>query len=379
MQTNGLIIIKKKSMKTTNYFLALILLSFVTWSCTTSDDLSQGTLKTSINKNVQELTTAMNAISSSASYKVLTNSDLEAGPSYVKSASDLTVTPIDSIMLSDITGVYEYNRSHNTYKKWQLSMLNFFTKSADNDTQMIVKLPEEKVLKPRTLLFYTPADTLLTNNYVFTLNDYVYKFNRYLWDYKMASTINIKDVAAGDLKIQSGYNRNDGYHFASEFAFPGGAVAKCDYANGDTAVATYAISDGTKTLYEEKYTSINNKLLRRHRENSYSLTVGDIQIVRTLGKNSLDSAKVYVAGVLQVNSKVEVVDIATTTDSTEVCLTNQKRELKITFDDGTSSTMTQLLGATMLDIRKLFVSLRQTYFATSVVDWIAWDIYRSKK
>jgi hypothetical protein len=368
-------------MKTTNYFLALILLSFVTWSCTSSDDLSQGSLKTSINKNVQELTTAMNAISSSSSFKVLTNSGIEAGPSNVKSSSDVTVTPIDSIMLSDITGVYDYNRSHSTYKKWQLSMLNFFTKSADNATQMIVKLPEEKVLKPRTLLLFSPADTLLTNNYVFTLNDYVYKFNRYLWDYKMASIINIKGVDAGALKIQSGFNKDDGYHFASEFAFPSGAVAKCDYANGDTAaVATYSISDGTKTLYEEKYTSIKNKLLKKHRENSYSLTVGDIQIVRNLGKNSLDSAKVFVAGVLQVNSKVEVVDVATViSDTIEVCITNQKRELKITFDDGTSSTMTQLLGSTMLDIRKLFISLRQTYFATSVVDWIAWDIYRSKK
>jgi hypothetical protein len=57
---------------------------------------------------------------------------------------------------------------------------------------------------------------------------------------------------------------------------------------------------------------------------------------------------------------------------------NQKRELKITFDDGTSSTISELLGTSVTTIRTLFASLRLSSFAVSIVDWIAWDIYTNK-
>jgi hypothetical protein len=239
-------------------------------------------------------------------------------------------------------------------------------------------LPKEKVIRPWDLLHYVAADTLLTNNYVISLSDYKYRFNRLLWDYKMASTISVKDTVAGGLKIQSSNNYKTGsYHFGSEFVFANGSVAKCDYTTGDTAIATYTITDGTKTLYEEKYTAIRKINDWRHKEQSYALTIGDVQIVRTLGKNSLDSAKVYVAGVLQVNSKVEIVDAVT--DSAEISVTNHKREIKITFDDGTNTTISALLGSSVETIRTLFISLRQTYFAVNVVDKIAWDIYVNKQ
>jgi len=85
---------------------------------------------------------------------------------------------------------------------------------------------------------------------------------------------------------------------------------------------------------------------------------------------------------LQLHSIVKFIDVTSTSlnpDSTETSITNHKRELQITFDDGTSTTIKQLLGNTIDNIRTLFVSLRQTYFATGVVDWIAWDIYKNKK
>src|SRR5690606_22027781 len=102
------------------------------------------------------------------------------------------------------------------------------------------------------------------------------------------------------------------------------------------------------------------------------LTIGDVQIVRKAGPNSLDSAKVYVLGVLQATAKVELVDV-TSTDATEVSVTNHKREIKITFEDGTSKTISELLGTSIETIRNLFLSLRKSYFATSIVDRIAWD------
>ena len=58
-------------MKTTKIYLALTLLSFVAWSCTTQDDLSSNkSLKTSINASAVSLTSAVNSITSAYIVKV---------------------------------------------------------------------------------------------------------------------------------------------------------------------------------------------------------------------------------------------------------------------------------------------------------------------
>jgi len=364
-------------MKTKSLYLAVLMLGLLSWSCSNKDGLNTSlnteSLKTSINNGVQELTTAMNAISSSAGYQVLT------GPADLTTKSAV-LSPFDtithSIFLADIAGVYDYKAK--LIAKGPGSIMRFFNKTAEN-AQMIVRLPEEKVKASKSLLRYSPADTLLTNNYVVTLSEYQYNFNWFVsYDYKMASSIKIKDVEAGLLKIQSSNSKANGYHFTSEFVFPNGYITKCKYTSGDTATSVYAISNGAKTLYEEKYTAIKNSSDMRHRETEFSLTIGNVLIVRKLnpGQASLDSAKVYVAGVLQLKSKVELVD--KTTDTTDKCISNKKRELKITFDDGTTSTFTELAGTVVTDISTLFASMRQVYFATGIIDWIAWDVYTKK-
>jgi hypothetical protein len=365
-------------MKTKSLYLAVLMIGFLSWNCGNKNELSTSSgsvsLKTSITSGVQELTTAMSAITSSVGYQVL------AGPTDIATTKSNTISPLDtithSLFLSDIAGVYDYKA--NTVTRGSKSILRFFSKTAE-DSQMIVRLPEAKVKSSKTLLQYTPSDTLLTNNYVVTLSEYQYDFNWYVsYKYNMASSIKISDVDAGVLTIQSSNDITDGYHFASEFVFPNGYITKCQYSSGDTATSVYAITDGTKTLYEEKYTAIKSSTESKHRETSFSLTIGNVLITRDLvkGKSSLDSAKVYVSGVLQLNSKVELVD--KTTDTTDNCVSNEKRELKITFDDGTTSTFTELAGTVITDISSLFTSMRQVYFATSIVDWIAWDVYINK-
>jgi hypothetical protein len=364
-------------MKTTKFYLAITAVSFLSWSCN-KNELSQGTLQSSLSSNTQSLTAAMNSISSSTAYQVLTNADGATTLGAMKATTEsASAVALDSISLSDITGVYDFNKTKKS-KKWNPSLSNFFSKTADSSI-MLVRLPAEKVRYPRTLLVYSPSDSALTNNYIFALSDYKYRLNFNQWDYHLASTINIKGVAAGALNIQSSNSRTKGYQFGSEFAFSNGYEAKCIYKTGDSLISIYSISKNSKVLYEEKFTAYRpSSMGGKHRERAYALTIGDIEIVRKPGMNSLDSAKVYVAGVLQSKSKVEMVDQVT--DSIETSITNHKRELKITFDDGTSTTITQLLGnVTLENIRTLFVGLRQTYFATSIVDKIAWDIYRAKK
>ncbi|MEI7504312.1 MAG: hypothetical protein WCJ61_13610 [Paludibacter sp.] len=367
-------------MKTKSIYLALILLSTISWSCTTNqNELSQGTLKTSLNKSVQELTTAMGKISATDGYQVLSISSTGTSASLVKSSVAAFDSTYSSILLSDIAGVYDYKATRARGG----SILKYFTKSAES-ALMVVNLPKEKVKNPSALFHYAPSDTLLTNNYVFSLSKYnryfkEYKPRSWYWDYDMASNISIDNVNVGDLKIQSSNTAATGYKIASEFVFADKYVAKCVYATGDTAVATYNVSDGTKTLYEEKYTAIKTiKTFGKHREQEYSLTIGNVQIIRKQGPNALDSAKVYVAGVLQLNSKVEIVEIAADSAVVDNSIVNHKRDLKITFDDGTSSTLTELLGTSLDTIRTLFASLRQASFATSVIDTIAWDIYSNK-
>jgi hypothetical protein len=363
-------------MKTKSFYIVVLLISIFSWSCS-NNDMSQGTLKSSLNKSVQELSTAMNVISSSNGYQVLSTPSTDNTASLVKSSVLSFDSTYNSILLADIAGVYDYRA---IYKRGSMSAFRFFTKTGES-ADMIVRLPEEKVKNPRVLLHFTPADTLLTNNYVIDLSKYEYHFNRYLgWDYQMASTINIKNVDAGALAIQSSNSRTSGYKYASEFVFADGYKASCTYASGDTAVATYAISDGTKTLYAEKYTAIKTYGDNRHREKQYSLTIGNVEIVReNVPHDGLDSVKVYVGGVLQLNSKVEIVDIDSTTDETDNSVINHKRELKITFDDGTSATISELLGSSVTTIRNLFASLRLASFATNIVDWIAWDIYTNRE
>jgi len=364
-------------MRTKSLYLAVVILGIITWSCNkTNDSANSGnslSLKSSINTGVQNLSSAVNAISASPGYQVFTGSNDLITKSGVISPLD---TLTQSIGLADIAGIYTYKAT--PIKRGRMMLMKFFTKTGDSP-QMIVSLPESKVNSPRMLLRYSPADTLLVNDYTVTVSDYMVKFNLFnSYDYKMASSIKIKDVDAGALQIQSTYGKNNGYHYSSEFDFPDGYSTKYLAASGDTAVSSYSINQGAKTLYEEKLTAIKTSTDLKHRERDYSLTIGNVLIERKLGVGqTLDSAKVYVSGVLQVKSKVEIID--TSTDPTvDPTVTHQKRELKITFDDGTSSTLSQLAGTVITNINSIFTSMHQVNFATNIVDMIAWDIYTKK-
>jgi len=81
--------------------------------------------------------------------------------------------------------------------------------------------------------------------------------------------------------------------------------------------------------------------------------------------------------VLQTNAKVEVIVYAQ--DETNTGIAQQKRDVKITFDDGTSTTIRELKAGTIVDMAVIFKSVRQAGFATEIVDRIAANIYWQKK
>lgn len=342
---------------------AIFLSIGILWSCSKNDTSSGSlSLKQSIAKGASNLNIAVDAIASTKAYSIFTLSD---GTSKDVAATDSVYKVY--IPLSKISGVYEY-KPVTTTDRWGISLIKYFNRTADN-SQMIVKLPLSKVEHPRTLRHYSASDTALTNNLSITVSDYHNNYNSY-WDYDYinSSEISIDNAAAGKLYIKSIINPVTGTHYASQYAFTGSYTAKYQYESGDTTVSSFAITSSDKVLYEEKLFTIKNDTARFGREHRYILTIGDVQIVRKT-KNS--TPEVYVGGVLQTNAVVTIIDKATDSEAS-VC---KKRDIQITFDDGTTTTLSALIGNSVADIKTIFDSLHSVYFAAYIVDWIAYDIY----
>ena len=80
---------------------------------------------------------------------------------------------------------------------------------------------------------------------------------------------------------------------------------------------------------------------------------------------------IAVDGVVQTGAVVEIVDKESDSEAS-VC---KKREVQITFEDGTVTTIGKLIGNSVENIKTLYTSLHEVYFAAYIVDWIAYDIY----
>ena len=333
----------------------------ILWSCSKSDHVSTGnfTLKQSLNQSAMNLNNAMSQIKSSPAYGILTQSSTKA--------ATIDSTYKANITLDLIKGVYDYKPSVKPDKRGY-SVLHFFTKTADN-SHMIVKMPLKKAKYPWTLRIWNPADSTLANNFIIDVSDYHNRYNNYYdYDYLLSAAIDTNNVEAGKLNIQSIVNPASGIHYSSQFAFTGSYTAQYNYASGDTTVSSFAITGKGKTLYEEKLLTIKNDTARFGREFQYNLTIGDAQFVR---KSGLDSTQVFVNGILQNHASIKVVDTSSDSEPSVA----KKRDIQVTFDDGTSTTISALIGNSVSDIRTLYASLHSVYFAANVVDWIAYDIY----
>jgi hypothetical protein len=238
---------------------------------------------------------------------------------------------------------------------------------------MIVNMPLKKVQDPMSLRRYVPSDSTLTNNFSIAVSDYHNNYNSYWdYDYLLKSEISIDNVVAGDLNIKSIVSPTNGIQYASQYVFSGSYTAQYAYNSGDTTVSSFTILSGTNVLYQEKLTTLKVDTGRFGRERQYILTIGNVQIAR----NSVSkTVTVSVDGVLQPNATVTIVDQASDQEASVV----KKRDIQITFEDGTTTTVSDLIGKSIDNIKTLFDSLHSVYFAAYVVDWIAYDIYYDRK
>lgn len=332
----------------------------------------QVSLKAAFNDGVSTLADAVKAISNSPEFSLLGSIAPDPNQDAPFKAAELANDSMQ-ILLSDISGVYEY--SWKRVKKG--GILRFFDRTGDND-KLIVRLPVEKVRNYHWLFIYRPKDSTLTNNFEAAVNDY-YRSRHYErgMEYRIASALSVDNSSIGSVSTSKTRNKVNGYNQLSVYQLASGYAITNQVNSGDTAVSVFAITKNDLVLFEERITSYKVANQPRPRERVYSLTIGDVKIVRTAGPNSLDSAKVYLAGVLQTNAKVEV--IVYEQDETNEGIAQQKRDVKITFDDGTSTTIRELKEGTIDDMAVIFKAVRQAGFATEIVDRIAANIYWQKK
>jgi len=324
--------------------------------------MDSSSLKLVINQNAMNLNKAVDKITSTQAFSILTVSD-----GTLKSESIIDSVYRVYIGLDQISGIYEY-KPVNAWDRWGFSLIRYFKRTADN-SQMIVKMPLKKVKNPMSLRHYSPADSTLANNFRIAVSDYYNNYNSY-WDYEylLDSKISIDNTEAGSLYMKSLVSPVTGRHYASQYTFAGGYKADYKFDSGDTTVYSFALMEGTNTLYGEKRITVKNDTARFGREHQYILTIGNVQIIRNSASHSVQIA---VNGVIQPNAVVTVID---NEDEQEASCTH-KREVQITFEDGTTTTISALIDSSVEDIRTIFSSLHQVYFAASIVDWIAYDIY----
>lgn len=340
-----------------------VFLSGLLLGCTKNESIVNSlALKQAIDQSALNLNNAMSSISSSKAYSILTVSGgIQKSESLAESDYKVYI-PLDAIK-----GVYEYKPVQKT-DRWGLSLIRYFNKGADN-SKMIVRMPLKKVTDPRTLREFRPADSSLTNNFSIAVSDYHNNYNSYQdFDYILVSEISVDNVPTGNLSIKYIKSPTLGVDYASQYAFSGSYTADYKYESGDTAVSSFTISGDRKVLYEEKRLTIRSDTGRFGREHQYILSIGNVQIIR---KSGIKEVAVYVGGVLQSNAIVEIVDKVADTEPS-VC---KKRDIQITFDDGTKTTVSALIGNSIENIKTLFDSLHSVYFAAYIVDWIAYDIY----
>ncbi len=332
-------------------------------SCSKTDMVSSSaTLKDAVTKSSQNLNNAMTEISSSQAFQLLSVSG--NGGEMMKAGTVYSA----NIPLDLVKGVYDY-KPLKTPESRNYNLIRFFTKSADA-SKMTVNMPLAKIKDPHVLRDYLKADSALTNNFSMTVTEYHNNYNSFRdYDYINTADISIDKAKAGSLDIKSVVSPSTGTHYASQFAFISGYTAKYAYASGDTTVSSFSITKGTSLMYEEKLLTSKNDIGKFGREHQYSLTIGDVKLVR----KDKSSPLVYVKNVLQTKAIIKVIENEEKEgDEHSIC---NNRDLQITFEDGTTTTISALIGKSLTDITTLFASLHQVYFAAYLVDWIAYDIY----
>jgi len=333
-------------------FLFLVGAALLMWQCTrTTDSLS---LKSSVDESAAKINTAMSVISGTKGYELMTLTDL------TKAEESFN----DSINLDMIAGVYDFVPDtfycRNFYKPfWR------FKKTAESE-MLVMNMPQKLVFHPRFLFNPNPPDTIAANDFTITASDYHFYYSfLHKYDYKLMAGFALKGEDIGSLDVMYNGESFSGSSYSSEYKFTDDYSVLVSYEKGDTSVSTFALKKGDDVLLSEEQSFIWKGFHQSERK--YTLTIGDVQIVRGTG---IDSVQVYLNGVLQKTAGAKIVDEGDGDGS--VC---HHRDILLTFDDGTTAKLSELIGPALDILKTLTDPMREMYFAKHIVDHLAFSVY----
>ncbi|MGC1389578.1 MAG: hypothetical protein WA816_00925 [Bacteroidales bacterium] len=349
----------------------IVIIGFVVgiigWSCSKMDNqtqtLSQG-LKQSVEQNAAAINTAVGKISSTKGYQVLS---LGAAPA----AKDVVATTSfkDSITLGLVAGIYDYQPDTILLHRNIFYPFRLFKKTGTSN-QMIVNLPQKLIFGPRYLHSFVKPDSVLANDFTITASDYHFYYNsRNNLDYKLTAGLTLSSVDLGSFDLSETSNSRNDQTNSSQYTFPGGYTISTSWQTGDTAKSTFALLKDNNALLKETTVFIGTGFHKKERQ--YDLTIGNVDIKRGSG---IDSIQVYLNGVLQKTAGAKITDNSDTTGT--IC---NKRDILLTFDDGTTEKLSTLIDPAITQLKTLFTSLHDMYFAENIVDYIAINIYYNSR
>lgn len=337
------------------------ILGVLTWACTKNDTQNQPQgLKQSLEKNVADVNTALGKITATKGFQVLSAGSTSTAKSAV---TDLSYN--DSITLALVSGIYDYQVDTILMHHHMLFPYRLFKKTGSSN-MMIVNLPHTRIFHPKYLHSFIRPDSVLKNDFTITASDYHYYYNSWRsLDYKLTAglTLNVADL--GSLDVSSVSTSATGQKSSSKFTFTGGYSIATSWQSGDTSKLSFSLLKDNNSLLTEKTLFTGNGFHKR--EKQYDLAIGNVEIKRGFG---IDSIQVYMGGVLQKKAGVKITDSADSTGT--IC---DKRDILLTFDDGTTTKLSTLIGPPLTQLKALITSLHDMYFAENIVDYIALNIY----
>lgn len=231
---------------------------------------------------------------------------------------------------------------------------------------MIVNLPERLIFHPKYLHYYNPTDSIPPNNFTIDASDYHLYYNWWnSYDYRLTAGFKLDDADIGNMDIGASSSSYRQHSYSSKYNFTENYSISTSWETGDTSKSSFALTNGSETLLQES--SVIVRTGYRQHEKQYTLTIGNIDIVRSTG---IDSMQVYLDGVLQSQAAVKIYDSSDSTAS--IC---HKRDILLTFDDGTTAKLSELISPALEKLRTLIDSLHSMRFAQNIVDYIAGSIY----
>jgi hypothetical protein len=338
--------------------------ALMAWSCSKVDTANSG-LRQSVEKGVADLSHAVSTISGTPGYQLLTLSDNVA-------KSDFAFN--DTINMKMVAGIYDF-QPDTVIRYHYFSPYRLFKKTGESEN-MVVNLPEMLVMHPRHLLFFNMKDTVYPNNFTITATDYHLYFNWWHnYEYKLTAGLTLDNVNAGSMDVSSTSTSEHSNSYSSSFTFKDGYHIATLWQDGDTATSSFYLNQSSDTLFKETSTFIwhfehENMGMMHHGNNAerhYDLTIGNVEIKKTAG---IDSIQVFVGGVLQGHAAQIVTDLSDTTAS--VCY---RRDVLLTYDDGTTAKLSELMAPVKEQLKTLRDSLRSMYFSKHIIDYIAYSIY----